>query len=175
MVTPELALVGYLPRDLLLSRGFVRQELRGAGPLAAELRCAAGAGRRGHAEPLREGRPLFNSAVLLRGGAVEQAFHKTLLPTYDVFDEDRYFEPATGRRVLESAAAGSASASARTSGTTAISGSAAATTTTRSRSCPQAGAQAIVNLSASPFTAGKQALREEMLGQHGAEVRPADR
>ena len=39
------------------------------------------------------GRPLFNSAVLLQDGAVGQAFHKTLLPTYDVFDEDRYFEP----------------------------------------------------------------------------------
>ena len=47
------------------------------------------------------GRPLFNSAVLLHEGAVGQAFHKTLLPTYDVFDEDRYFEPFQGTQLLE--------------------------------------------------------------------------
>ena len=47
------------------------------------------------------GRPLFNSAVLLQHGAVGPAFHKTLLPTYDVFDEDRYFEPARGPQILE--------------------------------------------------------------------------
>ena len=48
--------------------------------------------------PADIGRPLFNSAILLRDGAVGPAFHKTLLPTYDVFDEDRYFEPGRARR-----------------------------------------------------------------------------
>src|SRR5204862_2651032 len=43
--------------------------------------------------PSEEGRPLYNSAVLLSGGRVGQRFRKALLPTYDVFDEDRYFEP----------------------------------------------------------------------------------
>ena len=51
--------------------------------------------------PSDEGRPLFNSAVLLRGGRVEQRFRKALLPTYDVFDEDRYFEPFHGAQILE--------------------------------------------------------------------------
>ena len=51
------------------------------------------------------------------------------------------------------------------SGTTAISGSAADTIRTRSRSWPGSGAQAIINLSASPFTVGKQLMREQMLGQ----------
>ena len=51
--------------------------------------------------PSREGRPLFNSAVLMRGGSLEQRFRKTLLPTYDVFDEDRYFEPFHEPQTIE--------------------------------------------------------------------------
>ena len=51
--------------------------------------------------PSDEGRPLFNSAVLLRDGRVEQRFRKALLPTYDVFDEDRYFEPFHGAQMLD--------------------------------------------------------------------------
>jgi NAD+ synthase/NAD+ synthase (glutamine-hydrolysing) len=110
------------------------------------------------------GRPLFNSAVLLNGGAAGPVFHKTLLPTYDVFDEDRYFEPAIGPQILE------------------LNGWRLGIgicedvwndrdfwSRRRYRQDPieclaQAGAQAIVNLSASPFTAGKQILRERMLG-----------
>ena len=124
--------------------------------------------------PAEMGRPLFNSAVLLRGGEVGAAFHKTLLPTYDVFDEDRYFEPAAEPEVLElNGWRLGVSAFAKTSGTTATSGSAAAITTTRSSDLTEKGAQAIVNLSASPFTVGKQLLRERMLGQMYREIRRA--
>ena len=86
-VTPELALMGYLPRDLLMNRGFVLRcrealermaaELAGGPPLLVGVATP---------NPAEMGRPLFNSAVLLKDGAVGQAFHKTLLPTYDVFD-----------------------------------------------------------------------------------------
>ena len=51
--------------------------------------------------PSEEGRPLYNTAVLLANGRVEQRFRKALLPTYDVFDEDRYFEPFRGPQILE--------------------------------------------------------------------------
>src|SRR4029078_10232582 len=51
--------------------------------------------------PSDEGRPLFNRAGLPRGGVLDQRFRKALLPTYDVFDEDRYFEPFHGPQVLE--------------------------------------------------------------------------
>ena len=102
MVTPELALMGYLPRDLLMNAGFVRRsgemlariaaELAGAPPLLAGVATP---------NPSDMGRPLFNSAVLLRNGAVGPAFHKTLLPTYDVFDEDRYFDRRNNVQPLE--------------------------------------------------------------------------
>src|SRR5499427_3165106 len=96
-VTPELGLVGYLPRDLLLSASFVRRSWEAVRALASEA-ASLPAVLVGLPEPnpSDEGRPLFNSAVLLKGGRVDQRFRKALLPTYDVFDEDRYFEPYHG-------------------------------------------------------------------------------
>ena len=164
-VTPELALMGYLPRDLLMNRGFVRRAARTLAALAAELKdgppLLVGIAT---PNPGDSGRPLFNSAVLLKDGAAGPVFHKTLLPTYDVFDEDRYFEPATGPQILELNGWRLGISicedvwndrdfwSRRRYHQDPIEGLA------------QAGAQAIVNLSASPFTAEKQILRERMLG-----------
>ena len=95
VLAPELATTGYPPRDLLLRSGFVRANL------AMVDRLAAATGRTGllvgyvAENPWRPGREATNSVALLQHGAVLAARAKTLLPTYDVFDEDRYFEPAT--------------------------------------------------------------------------------
>jgi NAD+ synthase (glutamine-hydrolysing) len=165
IVTTELALMGYLPRDLLMSQGFVRRSceelhrivgaLPGAPPMLVGVATP---------NPAEMGRPLFNSAVLLQDGSVGPAFHKTLLPTYDVFDEDRYFEPAPEPQILE------------------IGGWRLGISICEDvwndrdfwqrpryhhdpiETLAANGAQAIVNLSASPFTVGKQLLRQEMLG-----------
>jgi NAD+ synthase/NAD+ synthase (glutamine-hydrolysing) len=107
---------------------------------------------------------LFNSAVLLKDGAAGPAFHKTLLPTYDVFDEDRYFEPAAGPQILD--------LNGRLLGISIcedVWNDRDFWSRRRYHQDPievleRAGAEAIVNLSASPFTAGKQRLREDMLG-----------
>ncbi len=94
VLTPELAITGYPPRDLLQKKHFVAQNLD------VLQRMAARTGATGlvvgfvgdhRAEP---GRDLTNSVALLRHGKIAAIRHKTLLPTYDVFDEDRYFEPA---------------------------------------------------------------------------------
>src|SRR5438270_1653079 len=91
-VTSELSLVGYLPRDLLLNTGFVKRSWDALAELArdaAELTpVLVGLPEKNESD---EGRPLFNTAVLLRGGEPACRFRKALLPTYDVFDEDRYF------------------------------------------------------------------------------------
>src|SRR5437868_4839834 len=101
-VTSELALMGYLPRDLLMSRGFVRRAGEELSRIAAEVAdgppVLVGVATPNDAEM---GRPLFNSAVLLEKGSTGPVFHKTLLPTYDVFDEDRYFEPAEAPQIIE--------------------------------------------------------------------------
>ncbi len=164
-VTPELALVGYLPRDLLLSPGFVQSSWRALDALARDA-AALPPVLVGVPEPNAsdEGRPLFNSAVLLRGGRIDQRFRKSLLPTYDVFDEDRYFEPFHGAQTLD------------------IAGSRVGITICEDiwndrdfwkrrryhhdpiEELAAAGAALVINLSASPFTAGKHRRREEMLG-----------
>ncbi len=97
LLTPELSLCGYPPRDLLLDPGFIEvmdhtlQELAQALPpqLAVLVGCAVPNPR----AQVNGGKPLFNSIALLEQGEVQQVFHKRLLPTYDVFDENRYFEP----------------------------------------------------------------------------------
>ena len=88
LVTPELALSGYPPEDLLLRADFLQvcdaalQRLATEAPLAMLV---------GH--PQREQERLYNSASLLRGGRVEAVYHKHCLPNYAVFDEVRYFTP----------------------------------------------------------------------------------
>ena len=169
VVTSELALLGYLPRDLLLEQDLIREGWQVLKELASELSGAPSV-LVGVTEPNEgaEGRPLFNTAALLVDGEVRARLRKSLLPTYDVFDEDRYFEPAEDSRVLRF-------------------GDAALGITIcedlwndrdfwkRRRyhrdpveQLARAGAQCVINLSASPFTVGKQRLREAMLGQMAA-------
>lgn len=97
LLTPELSLCGYPPRDLLLYPGFVELMLAEVENLATKLPKNL-AVLVGIVDPNPQAgeigqKPLFNSIALLENGKVKQIFHKRLLPTYDVFDEDRYFEP----------------------------------------------------------------------------------
>ena len=94
VIAPELFLCGYPPRDLLLRPDFIE----------ANLTTLANTAEAVGAVPLcvgfvdknlaRPGRSLFNSAAVLQNGKIVWRQNKSLLPTYDVFDEDRYFEPA---------------------------------------------------------------------------------
>jgi len=164
-VTTELALMGYLPRDLLMSAGFVRRASEMLTRMAAELR---------HAPPLlvgvatpnpaEMGRPLFNSAVLLKDGVAGPAFHKTLLPTYDVFDEDRYFEPAEGPQLLDLNGCRLGISICEDAWNDRDFWKRRRYHHDPMEVLARSGAELIINLSASPFTVGKQVLREEMLG-----------
>ncbi|MSU20413.1 MAG: NAD+ synthase [Pedosphaera sp.] len=100
VVTPELFLCGYPPRDLLLRDDFIQQNLSALEATAREVGAiplCVGFVDRNAAQP---GKPLRNSAAVLQHGQILQRFHKSLLPTYDVFDEARYFEPANTVEVL---------------------------------------------------------------------------
>src|SRR4051812_25867524 len=163
-VTPELALVGYLPRDLLLSSAFVAESWKAAAALARDLsRQPPVLVGLPEPNPSDEGRPLFNTAVLLHEGRAGERFRKALLPTYDVFDEDRYFEPHDGAQILE--------LGGRRLGISIcedVWNDRDFWKRRRYHRDPiedliEAGADAIVNLSASPFSAGKHRRREEML------------
>ena len=97
LLTPELSLIGYPPRDLLMNPSFITaagEILRIlAQNLPGDLAVIVGTATPNPHAGKQGGKSLFNSAALLANGTVKQIFHKRLLPTYDVFDEDRYFEP----------------------------------------------------------------------------------
>jgi NAD+ synthase (glutamine-hydrolysing) len=98
---PELTTTGYPPRDLLLKRSFVAQNLEVLERLAAASgKVAMLVGYVGDNKN-RPGREVMNCVALLQGGKVVTTRTKTLLPTYDVFDEDRYFEPARENHPVE--------------------------------------------------------------------------
>jgi NAD+ synthase (glutamine-hydrolysing) len=101
IVFSELAVCGYPPRDFLEFNDFIEQSLQAIDKIRIEadtIGVIVGAPAR---NPKIEGKDLFNSAYLLYKNKIKGIAHKTLLPTYDIFDEYRYFEPAYDWNVLE--------------------------------------------------------------------------
>ena len=100
VLTPELAITGYPPLDLLFESGFVSRNLAALDSLAAitgEVPFIVG-----FADfHTGVGKPFRNAAGFLQAGKIKDRRFKTLLPTYDVFDEDRYFEPAHENNIIE--------------------------------------------------------------------------
>jgi NAD+ synthase (glutamine-hydrolysing) len=165
-VFPELCLTGYPPRDLLSIPSFVAANLRAVRDIAAHTgRMAAIIGFVDR-NPAPEGKELYNAAAFLCEGELRAAIHKTLLPTYDVFDEDRYFErshetglvPFRGRNlgisICEDAWNDQDFWSKRRYHTDPIGNQA------------RMGADLLINLSASPFEMYKPLVRYRMLLSH---------
>lgn len=169
LLTPELSLIGYPPRDLLIDPNFIAaagaqlQQLAQA--LPPKLAVIVGTALPNANAVQLGGKPLFNSAVLLQDGAVEKVFHKRLLPTYDVFDEDRYFEPGENSNYF--------SIGEVKIGVTICEDLWNNEEFWGKRSYPgdpvsdleKLGVDLVVNLSASPYCAGKRGVRSAML-QH---------
>ena len=94
VVTPELSLVGYPPRDLVQKSQFVPKCLQALDYLSEEIKTVPLlVGYVDHNTAPKPGRPFRNAAAWLQEGKIVHKVWKTLLPTYDVFDELRYFEP----------------------------------------------------------------------------------
>ncbi|HAX79989.1 MAG TPA: NAD+ synthase [Cyanobacteria bacterium UBA11372] len=177
LLTPELSLCGYPPRDLLLNPSFVQlmattlDEL--ARELPSDLAVLVGTVEENERSHVDGGKPLYNSIAWLEQGKIQQIFHKRLLPTYDVFDEHRYFEPGLKPNLFALNLKNSKSEiligvticedlwndeefwGKRSYAINPIADLA------------KLGVDLILNLSASPYTVGKQKLREAML-RHGA-------
>lgn len=103
VVFPELVVCGYPPRDLLFKRRFVpdcEESLREMVAHIGDVPAVIGTVERNTSG---SGRPAFNAAAFVHRGRIVATAHKCLLPTYDVFDEDRYFEPASSPLVVEHA------------------------------------------------------------------------
>ncbi|MDR1085902.1 MAG: NAD+ synthase [Deltaproteobacteria bacterium] len=162
-VTSEMALLGYPPRDLLLYPAFIDSAQEKAACLAEALKdldLTLILGTVGKIQAGR-GRTLANQALVINGGRIKGAYTKRLLPTYDVFDEARYFEPGAKPLLVV------------------VDGLRLAVTICEDIWNDEAfwprplysvdpladhpDFDVLVNLSASPFSVGKQKLRESML------------
>jgi len=95
VIFPELAIIGYPPKDLLLKPRFIEDNLRALLVLASHVHGIDVVVGYADRNVDSVGRPLHNAVALLRQGQVASRHFKTLLPTYDVFDETRYFEPGS--------------------------------------------------------------------------------
>src|SRR5216117_79370 len=162
VLTPELALTGYPPQDLVFKSRFVPENLALLEKLQAQLGKSAllvGFVDRNEGS----GKPFRNAAALLERGKPIRKTYKSLLPTYDVFDEERYFQPASHVEPFD------------------VQGKEIGVTICEDiwtehylprplydvepvRGLIEQGAEIIVNLSASPFTLHKPAIRREMVG-----------
>ena len=101
VMTPELAITGYPPRDLLAKHRFVEDNLRALDELATQIGPTALVVGYVDINPKRPGRDHFNSVALIKDGKIIARRHKMLLPTYDVFDEDRYFQSADANTMVD--------------------------------------------------------------------------
>ncbi len=101
VITPELALTGYPPQDLVFKSGFVPQTLEQLRIL--HERTSAIPLLVGYVDfnPKKTGKPFVNSCAVLEKDRPIRKIFKSLLPTYDVFDEARYFEPADDQQPIE--------------------------------------------------------------------------
>lgn len=96
VIFPELAITGYPPRDLLEKEDFIAASLMAMDQLIASVKgigVICGTIDRSHKQ---DGNPLLNGAILFRDAEIIAKTYKQLLPFYDVFDETRYFEPGPG-------------------------------------------------------------------------------
>ncbi|GAV30977.1 probable glutamine-dependent NAD(+) synthetase [Coriobacteriaceae bacterium EMTCatB1] len=153
VVLPELVITGYPPEDLLAKPHFVERAMEAIETFAKEAACPALVGT-----PWQEQAALYNAAAYVSGGVVRDVYRKRLLPNYGVFDEKRYFTPGNANMLLE------------------MDGSGVGVTICEDAWQPEPiarlasiGAKAVVNLSASPFFAGKGVSRERMLVRRALE------
>lgn len=102
VIFSELAVCGYPPLDLLERHDFIDRSVACVQELAKSIDPQTGVLVGGpELNPEKEGKLLFNSVFFLNGGTIRQVFRKSLLPTYDIFDEYRYFEPNRQYSILE--------------------------------------------------------------------------
>lgn len=168
LLTPELSLCGYPPKDLLLNPSFIAaldhnlQQL--AQNLPSQLRVLVGTVIPNSQAENRGEKALFNSVALLEKGEIKQIFHKRLLPTYDVFDEDRYFESGKSSKLFEWGNIRLGVTICEDLWNDEDFWGKRSYTVNPIAELVNQGANLIVNLSASPYRLQKQPLRESLLG-----------
>ena len=161
-VFPELVLVGYPPQDLLLRRRFINKAEMALKSIAEKTTVPMIIGN-----PLRENGELYNCAFVCSNGEITGHYKKRLLPTYDVFDEDRYFTSGESMEVIE----------VRFGDSLVKIGMQICEdlwdedyACNLAKSLKEKGAECIVNISASPYRAGRLADRSKLIASKVTET-----
>jgi NAD+ synthase (glutamine-hydrolysing) len=166
IVFPEMCIVGYPPKDLLELSGFVDSNLKALEEVRNNVTGISAIVGFVDRNAGQRGKNLYNAAAYINNKEIVSRHYKSLLPTYDVFDEDRYFEPAHSISL--------AKISGRKSGISICEDVWGANIIWHGKihhkdpveSMIRQGAEIIINISASPFTIGKQDERLKMLTSH---------
>ncbi|MDV5121975.1 MAG: NAD+ synthase [Candidatus Scalindua sp.] len=166
IVFPEMCIVGYPPKDLLELSGFVDSNLKALEEVRNNVTGISAIVGFVDRNAGQRGKNLYNAAAYINNKEIISRHYKSLLPTYDVFDEDRYFEPAHSISL--------AKISGRRSGISICEDAWGANVVWPGKihhkdpveSMVRQGAEIIINISASPFTIGKQDERLKMLTSH---------
>ena len=166
IVFPEMCIVGYPPKDLLELSGFVDSNLKALEEVKNNVTGISAIVGFVDRNVGQRGKNLYNAAAYINNKEIVSRHYKSLLPTYDVFDEDRYFEPAHSISL--------AKISGRKSGISICEDAWGANIIWHGKihhkdpveSMIRQGAEIIINISASPFTIGKQDERLKMLTSH---------
>jgi NAD+ synthase (glutamine-hydrolysing) len=175
VVFPELTLPGYPPKDLLELREFAARGEQVLSKLSREPVFRRIAGLVGFAQAHEgPGAGLYNAAALLQDGAVKAVARKILLPTYDVFDEARYFDPGAEATVVEVAGVRVGVSICEDLWNDKVFWRKPRYLRDPIEEMVARGAQCIVNLSASPYALGKPEHRRRMIGaaarRHGVAI-----
>jgi NAD+ synthase (glutamine-hydrolysing) len=166
IVFPEMCIVGYPPKDLLELSGFVDSNLKALEEVKNNVTGISAIVGFVDRNVSRRGKNLYNAAAYINNKKIVSRHYKSLLPTYDVFDEDRYFEPAHSISL--------AKISGRKFGISICEDAWGTNVIWQGKihhkdpveSMIRQGAEIIINISASPFTIGKQDVRLKMLTSH---------
>ena len=166
VIFPEMSVVGYPPKDLLELSGFVDSNLKALEEVKNSVTGISAIVGFVDRNVAQRGKALYNAAAHIKNRKIVSRHYKSLLPTYDVFDEDRYFEPTHDISI--------AKISGRKFGISIcedVWGADVVWPGTIHHKDPvecmvRQGAEIIINISASPFTIGKQDVRLKMLTGH---------
>jgi NAD+ synthase (glutamine-hydrolysing) len=153
VVFPELAIPGYPPEDLLLRLSFLEENLRAWKEIASRVKGITAVV--GFVDRDEKGRN-YNAAGIASGGRVRGVYHKMHLPNYGVFDEVRYFSPGRKPKIFPA-------------GRSAVGVTVCEDIWVRHGPLPReakAGARLVLNLSSSPYHAGKWEERKELVARH---------
>jgi NAD+ synthase (glutamine-hydrolysing) len=166
VVFPEMSIVGYPPRDLLEISGFVDSNLKALEEIknnVVGISVIVGFVERNLA---KRGKSLYNAAAHIRNKKIVSKHYKSLLPTYDVFDEDRYFEPTHSISIANMCGTRFGISICEDMWGADVIWPRTIYHKNPVKSMINQGAKIIINVSASPFTIGKYNVRLKLLTNH---------